>query len=211
MPIPGLLVDTTRLMRRRCGTPVATQTPAGEVVEIDDLDALLADCASIGRQTSPERCRLRRRRGLRFFSFRHDGASVANTWLVRGGERFLDEAMLAFELGPDEACLRDMFVRPAARGRGAFASFVLALERGPLAGAASLWSCVEDGNAASIAAHRRAGFESHGKVGAMVLFGHLMLRRGAPPDELPCRAFEPGRRLLWIGARARAFREQHLA
>ncbi len=155
--------------------------------------------------------RQRREAGLRFFSLRRAGRSIANTWAIRGGERFLDEAMLVFEFGAADACLRDMYVEVGARGAGVFAQFVRALESGPLAGIERIWSCVEANNAASIAAHRRGGFATAGSVTAIALFDRLMLRRSRLPAGLNCRDFAASRRLLWMDARARAFRQAHLA
>lgn len=208
MAVPGLFIDTTVLMRRHCKPD---EVGSYEVVRLHEDDRVLADCRSIGRQAQLDRCIRRRLAGLQFHSLRHGGLSIANTWTIRGGERFLDEAMLAFELGANDACLRDMYVHHDQRGRGVFAQFVRALEAGPLAGIARLWSCVERDNVASIAAHRRAGFEAVGEVSAIALFDRLLLRRSRIPRELNCREFRSSRRLLWLDARARAFRLAHLA
>lgn len=197
-------------MRRRCAAGTTTGD-ALEIVRIVDDAAVLADCRAIGRQAQAERCALRRRAGLHFFSLRRAGRSIANTWAIRGGERFLDEAMLVFELGANDACLRDMYVDDAERGKRVFGQFVRALEAGPLAGIERLWSCVEAGNAASLFAHRHCSFEAVGDVSTLAFFNRLMLRRWRIPAELHCREFAATRRVLWLDAPARAFRQAHLA
>jgi GNAT superfamily N-acetyltransferase len=209
MRIPSLRFDRTIVMRR----PQLPDADAGRftVAELAGEEAIMADCAAVQRGTSLERVRQRSARGLRFFSLREQGRVVANTWLAAGGERFLDEAMLVFELAPDDACLRDVFVNPADRGRGLFARLVATLAAGPLHGRRALWSCVERSNAASIAAHRRAGFVPAGSVLAVDAFGVLLWRRARLPRDLHCREYARSRSLLWMDAGARRFRLDRMA
>jgi GNAT superfamily N-acetyltransferase len=207
--VPGIFVDKTLLMRRPRRD--ATPAPALRVAEVDDVDGILAHGRAAGRDATPERVRQRLQHGLRFFSLIEHDTIVANTWALRGGARFLDEAMLVLRLGPDAACLRDVFVRPAERGRGLFRQLVEGLEHGPLSGICDLWSCVEAGNLASIAAHERAAFSIAGEVSTVALFDRLMWRRCSLPDALDCRDYAASRHWLWLGERARGFRRSQLA
>jgi GNAT superfamily N-acetyltransferase len=209
--VPGIFVDKTLLMRRPRRTGAAAPQAAFRVVEVDDVEGILSHGHQAGRDSEAERVRQRRRHGLRFFSLLEHDTVVANTWAVRGGARFLDEAMLVLQLAPDAACLRDVFVRPADRGRGIFRQLVESLEHGPLDGISDLWSCVEAGNLASIAAHRRAAFAPAGEVSTVALFDRLMWRRPSLPDALECRDYDASRHWLWMDDRARAFRCSQLA
>jgi GNAT superfamily N-acetyltransferase len=207
--VPGIFVDKTLLMHR----PRRPEAPQGtcRIVEVDDAGGILAHGRAVGRDVPVERVRQRLRHGLRCFSLLEGDRVVANTWAVRGGVRFLDEAMLVLELGPDAACLRDVQVRPADRGRGLFRQLVERLEQGPLDGIRDLWSCVEAGNRASVAAHRRAAFAIAGEVSTVALFDRLMWRRPSLPDALECRDYDASRHWLWLGAHARGFRRDQLA
>jgi GNAT superfamily N-acetyltransferase len=207
--VPGIFVDRTLLMRRS-RRPAASQGTY-RVVELDDVEAILSHGHATGRDAGAERVQQRRRHGLRFFSLLEGDTVVASTWAVRGGARFLDEAMLVLKLAPDAACLRDVFVRQADRGRGIFRQLVESLEAGPLDGISDLWSCVEAGNRASIAAHRRAAFETAGEVSTVALFDRLMWRRPSLPDALECRDYDASRHWLWLDDRARGFRRSQLA
>jgi hypothetical protein len=207
--VPGIFVDKTLLMRR----PRSALAPQGacRIVEVDDVDGILAHGRAVGRDPEVARVRQRLGHGLRFFSLLEGETVVANSWAVRGGARFLDEAMLVFALAPDAACLRDVHVRPADRGRGLFRKLVEGLEHGPLEGIRDLWSCVDAANRASVAAHRRADFATAGEVSTVALFDRLMWRRPSLPDALECCDYDASRRWLWLGARARGFRRQQLA
>jgi hypothetical protein len=207
--LPGIFVDKTLLMCRSRRAPA----PHGpyRVVEVDDVDGILSHGHAVGRRADVERVGQRRGHGLRFFSLLEGETVVANTWAVRGGARFLDEAMLVFELSPDAACLRDVQVRHADRGRGLFRRLVEGLEHGPLQGIRHLWSCVEAGNRASIAAHRRAQFVPAGQVSTIALFDRLMWRRPTLPDAMECRDYDATRHWLWLDERARAFRRSQMA
>jgi len=207
--LPGIFVDKTLLMRRL--PHAAAPQPALRILEIDDVEGILSHGRAAGREAAPERVRQRRRHGLRFFSLIEQGTVVANTWAVRGSVRFLDEAMLMLRLAPDAACLRDVFVRPADRGRGLFRQLVEGLEHGPLAGIRELWSCVDASNPASIGAHRRAAFAIAGEISTVALFDRLMWRRPSLPDALECRDYEASRHWLWLDERARGFRRAQLA
>jgi hypothetical protein len=209
MSVPGVLTDRTLLMKRPKGAAAARRSLA--LAELHAEEAILADCSAVWRETRRERVCQRRARGLRFFSLREAGRVVANTWVADGGERFLDEAMLVFELDPQEACLRDAFVNPADRGRGLFSDFITTLERGPLEHIGAMWSCVEHSNATSVAAHRRAGFTVAGDVLAVTLLGALMWRRAKLPAGLRCREYASRNAFVWLGARARQFRQNRLA
>lgn len=209
MSVPGIFVDKTLLMRRSRGAP---GPPCGcRVVEVDDVDGILSHGGAVGRDAEVARVRQRLGHGLRFFSLLEGETVVANTWAVRGGARFLDEAMLVLKLAPDAACLRDVYVRQADRGRGLFRQLVEGLEHGPLDGIRDLWSCVEAGNRASIAAHRRAKFAPAGEVSTVALFDRLMWRRSSLPDALECREYDATRHWLWLDERARGFRRSQMA
>mgnify|MGYP003387846709 CR=1 FL=1 len=152
-------------MRRLCGTTTVTGLA---IIEVTDPKAILEHCTAAGRTSEPERVARRLGHGLRFCSLLENGQIVANTWLIRSGARFLDEAMLKFELHSDASCLRDLYVRPESRGQRIFARFIGMLESGPLVGKRELWSCVDADNRASRAAHSHAGFELPATVSSLL-------------------------------------------
>ncbi len=209
MTVQGVLLDRTLLLRRRCTS--SDTVSHDQIVELSDVTEILADCSAAGRPAQAARAEQRLRRGLKFCSYRVHGAVVANAWVALGSERFLDEAMLVFGLGPDMACLRDVFVSPQSRGRRIFARLVEAISAGPCHGISLLWSCVEADNQASVKAHRNAGFHVAGRVVALTVADRLMWRRADLPAELECRDFEPERHWIWLGHRAREYRRAHLA
>ncbi len=113
----GITLDTTLMMRRRA-QPSSIASP-GELVAIESPEDIVADCAATGRASSLERARMRADHGMRYFCLREEGRSIAGAWITHT-RRFLDEAMLLFELGPGDACMRDVFVAPGRRGERVF-------------------------------------------------------------------------------------------
>ncbi len=203
----GITLDTTLMMRRRA-QPSSIASP-GELVAIESPEDIVADCAATGRASSLERARMRADHGMRYFCLREEGRSIAGAWITHT-RRFLDEAMLLFELGPGDACMRDVFVAPGRRGERVFSRLVAALVGGPLQGGSALWSCVDARNAASVHAHQRCGFESLSRIRTLSAAGWL-LRSFEIPDGLACNAYAPARSALRLDAGARAFRAAHLA
>lgn len=212
MRFPGFRHEHTLLMCRGAST---ARDPAfsaiAELAEPRGADEIMTDCLACGRSADAMRTEQRLRLGMRYFSLRRDGRVIAGTWAIRGGERFLDESMLAFDLDMQSASLRDVFVHPAHRGTGAFAELIDAVQSGPLRGIDGLWSFVDPRNAASIRAHERSGFGVRGWSWSWTAWDRVMWRGHRLPLELPCPEYRPDRRLLWLDADARHFRRTHLA
>jgi len=127
------------------------------------------------RGLSPVAIANRLERGLHFCALSEEGRPLATTWIIPRGERFLEELGLGFALPEDGLWLRDVFVPPAERGRGRFASLLDAVRR-HWPERAVLWSDVRHGNARSLRAHRGYGFEVVGRFEAVHLFSRVLVR-----------------------------------
>lgn len=168
---------------------------SSEVQEVND---------AFDRGFSEDRLRARFEHGLRFLVLREEGRVVATTWLVRKGERFIDEAGVGIVVGNGVLSLRDVFVAASERGRGRFAILLDAmLAREP--GARALWSVVEHGNRASRRAHERYGFRPAGRIEVVHLLGQLMLRLRWPSALRVGSSFGGRRRVIPTGGAYRRF------
>lgn len=156
------------------------------------------------RGFSEERLRARFAHGLRFFVLREEGRVVATTWVVREGERFIDEAGLGVVAGNGVLSLRDVFVSASERGKGRFRVLLDAvLGREP--GARAVWSVVDRGNRASRRAHEGYGFRPAGRIEVVHLLGRLMLRLRWPATLPVGSSFGGRRRVVRTGEAYRRF------
>jgi RimJ/RimL family protein N-acetyltransferase len=165
----------------------------------------------LGRGFSEERARRRFQRGLRFYAVRQAGATVATTWMVVEGERFVDEIGAGFPLPTGDVWIRDAFVAPRHRGRRVFsAALDCVLSRG-FPAASAVWSDVGRQNTASLRAHAAYGFAPVGRFTVLQLAGTVAVRLRWPAGRLRFAAHEAGRRVLLTGASYRRFIREHLA
>jgi len=156
------------------------------------------------RGLSPVAIANRLERGLHFCALSEEGRPLATTWIIPRGERFLEELGLGFALPEDGLWLRDVFVPPAERGRGRFASLLDAVRR-RWPDRPALWSDVRHGNARSLRAHRRYGFEAGGRYEAVHLFSRVLLRLRWSGTVPVASDWSRGRRLCLTGEGYRRF------
>ncbi len=164
--------------------------------------------AELGHRLRPDRAERRLANGLRFLRFELDGTTVASTWLAGSDGRYLDEFGWLAPMAADECWVRDVFVAPSRRGQRLFARLVATLAHGLERPMRRVLSDVDWDNAASLQAHRSAGFEVIARARCLDLRGRVRLR-GVPPAVLgDVQEIEPGSRLLLLrGAR----HAQHLS
>jgi GNAT superfamily N-acetyltransferase len=156
------------------------------------------------RGFSEERLRARFEHGLRLFVLREEGRVVATTWVIREGERFIDEAGAGIAAGNGVLCLRDVFVSASERGKGRFAILLDAvLARAP--GALAVRSVVDRGNRSSRRAHERYGFRPAGRIEVVHLLGRLMLRLRWPAALPVGSSFGGRQRVVRTGEAYRRF------
>jgi GNAT superfamily N-acetyltransferase len=166
---------------------------------------------AFGRRLPLARFDERRRHGLRLFELCEGDRTLAGTWVVPSGERFVDELALGFPVGPRDLWLRDIFVAPGARGRGVFASLLDAVVALEFPQTRTLWSLVTKDNRASLLAHRRYGHQSFAEYEVLHLFRRLLWRRRWPLGPWPGSSFAFPRRLLHTGADYWRFVDEHRA
>lgn len=159
---------------------------------------------SFGRDMPEERLETRFRHGLRLFELRKGDRSVASTWAVPQGERFVDELGLGFPVRDGILWLRDIFVSPQARGQGLFASLLDAVVA-EFPGTRTLWSAVMSSNHASVRAHERYGHEPVGQYEVLHLLQLVLWRRRWPTGPCGGSSFAFERRVLFTGAEYRRF------
>ena len=169
---------------------------------VGDLVGIQVCHTTLGHRLTPERVERRQRNGLLFFALQVDGIVVASTWIVTGGQRYIDELGWALALGSDAFWLRDVFVAPAWRGRGVFQAFIAAIARDHVRPCQAVWSDVDWVNAQSMRAHLSAGFEVRSRLRALDFFGRVRFRGAVPSWDLPIREIAPGSRVLVLRGRA---------
>ena len=136
--------------------------------------------ARLGHRIQPKRIDMRQAHGLHFVLLSLGEQALGSTWLVHGGMRYIDELCWGFPLAPDELWVRDLFVRPSARGQGVFATLLQA-SGGLLAPDwTSIWSDVDSDNIPSLKAHRSAGFVDMWRARCHELLGHYRFRTPPP-------------------------------
>ena len=144
--------------------------------------------------------RLRRpfEREMRFYEFRRDDRTLATTWVILRGERFVDEVGLGFPLHSRSPWVRDVFVDPKFRGQGLFA-VLLDLVLAGMPERELLWSDVERSNQPSLRAHASYGYRMVARYAVIHLLGKLLLRVRWPDDLETCSSHQPTRKLLLTG------------
>ena len=188
------------LLQASCLTAVEVPTPglrleelrAGQMGEVAQTYRALEHRHPAGR---PER---RFANGLRFGRLWLGERIAGSLWVVHDGHRYVDEMNWRLPVGPRQFWLRDVFIAPALRGQRLFLQMLHLVARQWLAEFECAWSDVDWDNAASMQAHRAAGFVVRHRVRAIDLDGRLRWRDPLVPWPAPIEALEPSRRLLWL-------------
>ena len=164
-----------------------------------------------GRKVSEETVRRRFERGLCFFVLRRGDVTMATTWLVMRGERFVDELGLGLAIPAGAAWLRDVYVHPSYRGRGLFGALIDAAAARADPPVHVLFSAVGLLNKRSLRAHERYGFAPRARYRALAILGLLLFRQEWPVWPEGSHDPAPGRRLVWMGPAFRRFLMENLA
>jgi GNAT superfamily N-acetyltransferase len=204
--------DVAVLVAPRPGDSASPGTVAPELRSVEFVPAQAADILQLHRQMahrmSQPRMDQRFSNGLRYFAFYQDEALLGSTWAAIGGGRYVDEVNWFLPIGPTEFWVRDVFILPAQRGRGLYASLLKLVAQRHVPGCTAAWSDVDWVNRASMRAHARAGFSVHARLRALDLDGRLRLRGAAPAWHAPVTEIDPGKRcLLMRGALLRRHRQ----
>lgn len=166
---------------------------------------------SLGRELPEARLRQRFTRGLRWYVLQSEGASLAATWAVAAGERFVDELALGFPVSDGAHWWRDIFVAPAARGRGVFTALLDGVLARDFPATREMWSMVYQDNRPSMRAHEKRGFVPVCEYDVLRILDRLALRLRWPRTRALGSAYQPERRLVWTGAQYRRFIADRLA
>ena len=149
--------------------------------------------------------------GLRYFELQNHAETIATTFIVCRGTRFVDELGLHFAVPDNSIWLRDAFVSPQFRGHGVFEQLFDELLHTVFPGVTTMWSDTTSTNAASLRAHAKYGFREVGRLRALTLLRTLMWRGRRHGLASPCDGYQVQRRFLWLGSGFRAYCERHLA
>lgn len=203
-------VDTILLMRRDISP--APDHKEFALTVYDRYDPVLIDIyRAAGGEISEERARARFDHRLKYYQLTREGETVAWTWLIPPGLRFIDEAGYHFPV-PDQATwIRDIFVAPRYRGRKMFSVLLDVLASRARAGDREIWSDTTARNRPSAKAHLGAGFRIVDSL-KIIRLNKLLLIRLRLPTRLQHRGgYQPDRRFVHTGITFRAYKKQHLA
>lgn len=203
-------VDTILVMRRDI-SPAADHAEFALTV-YDRYDPALIDIyRAAGGEISEERARSRFGHRLKYYQLTREGETVAWTWLIPPGLRFIDEAGYHFPV-PDQATwIRDIFVAPRYRGRKMFSVLLDVLASRALVGDREIWSDTATRNRPSVKAHLGAGFRIVDSLKILRLNQLLLIRLRLPVGLRHRGGYQPDRRFLLTGKAFRAYKKQHLA
>ncbi len=188
--------------------PSPTRLEVHERTTVDD--ALWRTYAARAEGFARDRLEGRFEHGLRYFELRGEGEGpVASTWIVPGGERYLDEIALSLALPSRGLWVRDVWVRPDQRGRRRFGELLDRILGSFFPESRSLWSDLDPDNRASLKAHLHYGFEPRASGCATRIGGRWMVRRfdGEPGT----RSYLPQRRVIAMDADFQRHQERHTA
>ena len=165
----------------------------------------------LGREFRDEVIHRRFDRGLWFYALRNGDAPLASAWVVPKGERFVDEIGLGFPVGAGDVWMRDIFVAPQSRGKGAFSALLDHVLAGPFSGHSALWSAVYTDNHPSLRAHEKYGYRLAARYEVLHLSRRLLLRLRWPAPPPGGSSFQADRRLIVTGQGYRRFVENRRA
>ena len=176
-----------------------------------DVSAVVATCRAMSRPVRPARVERRFAQGLRYFELRDGVETVATTFIICRGTRFVDELGLHFPVPEHSIWIRDVFVSPQARGRGVFVQFFDALLRDVFPDVTTIWSDTESSNSPSLRAHGKYGFRVVGYLRALTVARVFLWRIAHPGQVRPCDGYQVQRRFLRVGSEFKSYRERYLA
>ena len=176
-----------------------------------NVSAVVETCRAMSRPVRPARVERRYAHGLRYFDLRDGAETIATTFIIWRGTRFVDELGLHFPVPEHSIWIRDVFVSPQARGRGVFVQFLDTLLRDVFPDVTTIWSDTESSNAASLRAHGKYGFRVVGHLRALTLARVLLWRMAHPGQVPPCDGYRIQHRFLRVGSEFRSYCEKFLA
>ncbi len=165
----------------------------------------------LGRGSSEAHLNARYAQGLRFYELKKKEKTMATTWIVLPGRRFIDEVGYHFPVDEKALWLRDIFVLPHARGQRIFSIFLDILLHRVFSGARVMWSDTESKNTASLKAHLHYGFDVTDTLRVLHLAETVMFRLKAPAQVEYLSGFKVNRRVLYTGSAYRKYKGEHIA
>ena len=195
-----ILHDLAILECMHLGLRVDGEDSGYRTIEIhaNELSRIRAVFGSMGHLTSTDRVERRFRNGLRFFVQMAGDEAIASTWIIRGGDRYLDEVNWLLPVSETEIWIRDIYVKPSWRGKGVFGALIASLARLQVRPCTSIWSDVDWSNRSSMRAHLAVGFEIRARVRALEFLGFFRIRGAVPTLGKTVVELEPGRRLVLL-------------
>ena len=191
--------------------PSFRPTPYTVIERTGDVSAVTETYREMLRSIEPVQVERRFAHGLRYFELRRDAETIATTFIVSRGTRFIDELGLHFAVPENSIWLRDVFVSPRFRGHRVFEQLFDELLHAVFPGVTTIWSDTTSTNAASLRAHAKYGFREVGSLRALIFLRTLMWRFSPNGLASPCDGYQVQRRFLWLGSGFRDYCERHLA
>lgn len=191
---------------------VPPDQPGFELVEHAEYDRTVAETYR-RRSDSLTEVHLKSRysRGLRFYELEREKETLATTWIVPPGHRFIDEVGYHFPIDERALWIRDIYVVPHARGRRIFSIFLDVLLHRIFPGTRVLWSDAGSKDIASIRAHLYYGFEVIETITMLHLAGAFMFRLKGPAQRRCLPGFKAKNRVLYTGRPYRKYKDDYLA
>ena len=209
---PAVLIHRDLAILRKDLTADPTGAPGLELAEHRVFTARVLDVhRQLEREFRDEVIHRRFDQGLWFYALWSQDVPLASTWVVPQGERFVDELALGFPVGEGDVWMRDIFVTPKSRGKGAFSALLDHVLAGPFSGHSTLWSAVYTDNLPSLRAHEKYGYRLAARFEVLVLFRRLLLRLRWPAPLPGGSSFRADRRLIVTGQGYRRFVEDRRA
>jgi hypothetical protein len=168
----------------------------GMIVELDGLDAIADVYRRLGRVPVRECLERRRRKGLRFFEYRSEGGTIASTWVIEAGERFIDESLVGFRVPDRSIWIRDLYVRDDRRKQGVFGRLTDGLLARHFPAAEAVWS--DTSRPPSAHAHARNGFHRMFNIVSVSLFDRWLFVLKSTGDDCVLKTSDPVRRFRCI-------------
>ena len=182
------------------------RAPAGQLRCLTEYseEAMLV-LRDVQRDLTEERARRRFGRGLCLYALEDQGRVLATTWIIRNGERFIDELGIGLAASGNKVWLRDVYVNPNHRGRGHFGQLLNAIRVASGDQIESFSSVISTDDEPSLRAHLKFGFRRLASYTILELSRLFVFRLRWPLRPRPCSVLAPSRRFLVNGPRYRTF------
>ena len=205
-----LFINTILLLKKNI-TPVPDHKEFTLTV-YDRYDPTIIDIyRSLGRDITEWRAKARFAHRLVFYQLTRGEHTVASTWLIHSGVRFIDEVGYHFQIPENSAWIRDIFVNPQYRGRKIFSALQDVLINRVLDNHRVVWSDTEARNHASLKAHANSGFSIVDSLTIIQLNKLLLIRLRQPSRVQYVDGFKTQQKIIFTLKAYRKYKSLYLA